>query len=342
MHIILNKNIIILLTALCCCLLMTGQSSYSITGKAPSGEFLGDSPVFMLNDMARFYVADSNNQMVSFTSSTWSVEGLDLKNIKRIIIESDNSDYFNFSLDTAIINTTRLKDLKQTIIDNSVNIYNSVKIICKGLTINNTIIECEKTILLNILPIKPEIKLMEFHCDDKYDDYNSAYADFMIIQSRDDEGHLLLKEYDEFGVNAIVSHPLPVSQSDYFRYYFWYPFDYKCYGTIFTISTNSFGTVFSDTFIVDNKIHEYPTKLDDIKTDRITIFPNPVKDRFTISGIMAEVQFILVTDLSGKIVKTVYFNQNPIDISDLNKGLYNILIIYKKQNRKDMVKIIKH
>ena len=349
-NVIRKKKILTLIIGLCSCLLINGQDSYSIEGNTSSGKEVGDNHVFHLNDMARFYIVDESGKKANFVSSVWSVEGMDRQDKKRVIVDSNASDYFDFNLDTTIINKAYLKDLKQTIIDNDTNVYNKVKIICKAVTTSNTVIEYEKTILLNILPGMPEIILMNLYVDENKEGYNS-YADFAIIQSSryDPPGRFVLREYNIHDrLTTHANYPDIVDQFTYYRYEFTYPFDVYdyVYATFMMVSINPFGEVSSPLFVInDSTVSEYRNtmSLEDVKTNKITLFPNPVKDYFTISGIMLEeIQAVKIIDLSGRVLKTIVFNQEPINISDLEKGLYHILVIYKNQKQKDVFRIVKY
>ena len=63
----------------------------------------------------------------------------------------------------------------------------------------------------------------------------------------------------------------------------------------------------------------------------VKIFPNPAIDRISIitdkSTVVSEIQ---ITDISGKLIKTVKENTNIISVNDLSKGYYLIRIISQK------------
>jgi hypothetical protein len=60
------------------------------------------------------------------------------------------------------------------------------------------------------------------------------------------------------------------------------------------------------------------------KTDGITLFPNPVKGILTIEGGKLKIENARIYDLSGKLVKT--FSGNSVNVSDLQKGTYLLMI----------------
>jgi aminopeptidase N len=58
----------------------------------------------------------------------------------------------------------------------------------------------------------------------------------------------------------------------------------------------------------------------DVNTEKITLYPNPVKDILNIQSSVFKVQNAKIYDISGKLVKT--FNGNSVNISALQKGIY--------------------
>ena len=66
-----------------------------------------------------------------------------------------------------------------------------------------------------------------------------------------------------------------------------------------------------------------------INTPSFTIFPNPIKDQFTISFERANINQVQLIDVSGKITidkKVTDSNQLSISTLDLNSGIYLIRI----------------
>jgi hypothetical protein len=61
------------------------------------------------------------------------------------------------------------------------------------------------------------------------------------------------------------------------------------------------------------------------------LFPNPTKNKLTIQG-LTEIKSVDVLDYSGRIVKSVKYILNTIDVSDLPVGLYFIAINTEKYN----------
>jgi hypothetical protein len=54
----------------------------------------------------------------------------------------------------------------------------------------------------------------------------------------------------------------------------------------------------------------------------IVLHPNPVKDKFNIQG-ESIISFVL-TDLTGKVIKSGDVQKNQIDISEIEAGIYNV------------------
>jgi len=57
-----------------------------------------------------------------------------------------------------------------------------------------------------------------------------------------------------------------------------------------------------------------------------SIYPNPADDVITISQPLAKVSGIKICDMSGKLIKQYNISDNTIDISELNQGMYLVLL----------------
>ncbi len=66
-----------------------------------------------------------------------------------------------------------------------------------------------------------------------------------------------------------------------------------------------------------------------IANNSVLIFPNPATDYITIKG--SDLQSVRIIDLNGKVIKSVTLNQNEqnIDISSLQKGIYVVNLVEK-------------
>ena len=68
------------------------------------------------------------------------------------------------------------------------------------------------------------------------------------------------------------------------------------------------------------------TRLEGTMADsRDFIFPNPTNDRITIP--LSGFKTIVITDLSGKMVKSITTDQNELSVSDLPAGHYELSIL---------------
>ena len=68
------------------------------------------------------------------------------------------------------------------------------------------------------------------------------------------------------------------------------------------------------------------SRLEDIQSDsKFIVFPNPTTGRINIP--LSGVKTIVITDLSGKMVKSITTDQNEISLSDLAAGQYELSIL---------------
>ena len=75
------------------------------------------------------------------------------------------------------------------------------------------------------------------------------------------------------------------------------------------------------------------------KKDPLKVYPNPFSDVITISDI-EKVKSVSVTDISGRMIRTVDNVSSEINLSELKTGLY-ILNVQYKDGTKSAHKIIK-
>ena len=66
------------------------------------------------------------------------------------------------------------------------------------------------------------------------------------------------------------------------------------------------------------------TGVTDLSVESFSIFPNPTTDFIEVIGLKANT-LIQITDITGRIVKTVHLN-SQVDVSDLNQGIYFVRV----------------
>jgi len=77
--------------------------------------------------------------------------------------------------------------------------------------------------------------------------------------------------------------------------------------------------------------------IDEILQEKITIYPNPVKDLLFIEGI--ETESIEIIDITGRVVATT-LRTNKVDVSNLQSGNYFVRIVFEGQELiKKLIKI---
>lgn len=69
-------------------------------------------------------------------------------------------------------------------------------------------------------------------------------------------------------------------------------------------------------------------------TNTVSIYPNPVKNTLLVSGITDDVKSIEITDLTGKVIRTISNELNqPTDVSRLASGVYFVTLLSDKGNQ---------
>lgn len=84
---------------------------------------------------------------------------------------------------------------------------------------------------------------------------------------------------------------------------------------------------------------EHQMSVNDLNTDKISIYPNPVKDVLHIQGKSVEGADIEIYHLAGALVHKSKLNGNKVDVSKLNKGVYVISV--DNNGKKTTMKFIK-
>ncbi|MBW1298603.1 T9SS type A sorting domain-containing protein [Aquimarina litoralis] len=81
--------------------------------------------------------------------------------------------------------------------------------------------------------------------------------------------------------------------------------------------------------------------IEEQQIDTISLYPNPVKEFFTIRGLGSVKSDIYITDLNGKLVQTMIDHSldRTIDVTRLQSGVYFVQI--DKQNSRKTYKLIK-
>lgn len=72
--------------------------------------------------------------------------------------------------------------------------------------------------------------------------------------------------------------------------------------------------------------------------NKITISPNPVKDKISIRGV-AQISTICIRDMQGKLIKKIENPGNEVDISGIPKGMY--LLQMKIEGERYTLKVLK-
>jgi len=87
----------------------------------------------------------------------------------------------------------------------------------------------------------------------------------------------------------------------------------------------------------------YIVNVKDLSKSKINIYPNPVNEQLTIDlGINNDIDYLIITDLSGKIIRKVLTNHKPelkITVNTFKAGVYFIKV--HSENEMEVVKFVK-
>lgn len=76
-----------------------------------------------------------------------------------------------------------------------------------------------------------------------------------------------------------------------------------------------------------------------VATSKVKIYPNPFTDVLNISE-AENIHLVTITDMSGKLIKTIESPSSVIHLQELRSGVY-LLSLWKKDNTRQTIKIIK-
>jgi len=85
----------------------------------------------------------------------------------------------------------------------------------------------------------------------------------------------------------------------------------------------------------------FPNKMQSIKNDNISIYPNPADDVLTVSCLNNTLQRIEIVDISGKKVYSQIYKKDAIDVRSFSKGLY-LLKTYNANGQVSLFKFVKN
>jgi len=112
-------------------------------------------------------------------------------------------------------------------------------------------------------------------------------------------------------------------------------------GTVYYVNIGNYNNIddIEDVFTINISTGSLGTLEALTNKNNVTVYPNPFSDILNISEI-ENIQSIVITDISGRLVKTVENPSKAILLNDLKSGVY-ILSLLKKDNTRQSVKIIK-
>jgi hypothetical protein len=307
--------------------------NYSITGNFQDGSVVNENAVLYLNDTCMFYVV-SAGEYVDFETVTWKmvVQKKDL-GYYSFIDEAENEKRYRMLLNedhiAKKIDYTLLQSMNRINSETDCSVYFQAKVICAGKTKEHHELFVEFPVFLNLLPSKPTIKIVKTVVDEK-----PPYLWVEYGSERADEIYYVWKLYDCKWPMASATYPLSI-EDKYAKILIEDTEDWEywgdCYGKelFYFNASNQFGSVLGDS-LLSGKDFYTPIENPGYGSDA-TIHPNPAKDFITIRNLdMWQVESIDLCDVSGRLHKKIFRPQeNVLNISDLPKGIYNLVIQFK-------------
>jgi hypothetical protein len=322
--------------------------NYSISGNFQDGNIVSENAVLYLKDTCTFYVV-SAGEKVDFETVSWKM--LLQKNdliYYPFIEEMKNKEKYPVVLDEDYIVAYIGRDSPNPVnrinseTDNSV--YFQAKIICEGKTKENHDISLEFPVFLNLLPGKPTVKVIETVLSDEIQPY--IWVEYNT--ERVDRIYYVQRMYDYRGwPHDGFTYYLPIDDNhakiriENKADWYWDGFDYYGYETLVFEAGNRFGSVTGD-ILSSNK--DYYTGIQNPgHGSDIMIYPNPAKDFINIRGLdILKVESINLFDISGKLhKKSLRLQESFLNISDLPKGIYYLVIHFKDHTSITHFKFIK-
>lgn len=112
---------------------------------------------------------------------------------------------------------------------------------------------------------------------------------------------------------------------------------FALYATNGTVADSNDVEFFVDNFVVEQ--NSLATSEASVKKNTIRVYPNPFSEILNISD-AANVKNVMVTDLAGRLVKTIANPSATLQLGDLKEGLY-IVTLEMKDGSRQSVKVIK-
>ena len=304
------------------------QNSLTISGIYENGNHVNRSDTFLLNDNCQFFILDEDGNKEELSSCVWRFECLDNDSKYIVDREINNANDFDFLLDDLTVNPALLKQIESS---DSISVLFQARISCSGQTNSGENFDLSFPIYLNLLPSIPEIHISAFL---NYDNPNYVAVIFNIFSDRADEYAFYLVEYK--APSSLFVYPTGENGPVFGH---WMKID--CDSVEFIVyALNKFGMNmkilifnYTDLNVGLNEIHS---------ENELSFYPNPFNDVLHIKGEYGNIDKLIITDLSGKIVKTINKVESPtIQASNLPQGMYLITIFYKQNSKNKSFKLFK-
>ncbi|WP_298939657.1 T9SS type A sorting domain-containing protein [uncultured Dysgonomonas sp.] len=338
----LKRTILVMVTMSCISVNLRAQN-YELTGKCHNGSVVSGNDVLYLNDRCVFSIVASEDQFSNIESFSWKVK-----------IQKSDSTYAGFTNQVSTDKEYNIIIDKANFIDNSIfntanrfnsendnSIYFKVLVTCE-LTMNAGEKErLELPLFLNLLPSRPKVNILGTFFNER-----PPYIWIECIADRSDGLSSVYKEYDkQGGIVSSVTIPFPSNDDRNMLflgnkdYYDKYDSEIGKEVVIFN-SHNQFGSVSGDTLSSD----DFGTSSIEVTGDTdLILYPNPAKDYIEIKNLIPdEIGSITVYDISGKLHRYILNpKQSRLDIYNLPKGLYSLIIEFSRMKDHKQFKFIK-
>lgn len=324
------------------CAIINGyaQSRYILSGVFPDGKILNDYDVLFLNDSCILNVTNQEGVIQPVKSCQWEFNVLKSDYIYYETIRESQEVSFKIAIDSLLYKNEVRYEFCRYSFESSNSVFYSASIHFEGELASGEVIRLRKPILLNLLPSRPQFKVLDF----KYSFYDSKHLFFedgeltvQLIADRCDRG-FVTQGFTTSPGGGIISFYLPfnidpVNQIASFECVYSDAF------FVFTASNENGGSRGRDTLWMDTYI---PTSAENILIgESISFFPNPAKDILNIKGDLENITSIRILNCSGQLVKQISCITPTIDISDLPNGIYLISYVDRVSQKKMVYKLLK-
>ena len=336
------KKLIFFSLLLCIQMNSYAQQPYVLSGSFLDGRTVKDNEVLFLNDSCLFKVKGQQDS-VYVDDCVWEFKALAKDGVSYIVIDKARSKTFNVNIDSILYRDYNLcYRFMRKMFDGDRSIYYTAIVSCAMELSSGQDVNLEMPVLVNLLPSKPEIKVLNFEYsvyDAPFYYFEDGLLTYQVISERCDR--LFVQQANLFSHGGFIGFYQffddPINQIvraeclDADVYYRFYAENENAHMTV-----TSDDTIRMDQFIPTTSVERIPAG-----GESISYSLSSSKDVLHLKGDISNMLAIDIYNARGQKIRRINEITSSIDIFDLPSGLYLISFFDRRNNGGKTLKFVK-